>query len=158
LSIRGTVGRVCLVPKELANANITQGTARLSIQDALNRDYVVWFLRAKPTQDRMRRAMKAVAVHGINIGDGRERQIPGPHLAEQEEIVRRVEDLFALADRIEDRMRVGAARAERLPEAILTRALRGGLVPTEAEIAADERRDYESASVLLERIRDSRKQ
>jgi len=48
--------------------------------------------------------------------------------------------------------------AERLPQAILARAFRGELVPTEAELAAKEGRDYEPASVLLERIREIRKE
>jgi type I restriction enzyme S subunit len=158
LSIRGTVGRVCIVPEQLNNANITQDTARLSIQGALDRDYVAWFLRAKPTQNRMRNAMKGVAVRGINIGDVRALQLPIPPPDEQREIVRRVEALFVLADRIEDRVRVATELADRLPQTILARAFRGELVPTEAELAAEEGRDYEPASELLERIYESRSQ
>jgi type I restriction enzyme, S subunit len=158
LSIRGTVGRVCIVPPELENANITQDTARLSIQNVLDRDYVAWFLRAKQTQDRMRRAMKGVAVHGINIGDVRAIQLPVPPSGEQREIVRRVEALFALAHGIDTHVRAATIRAERLQQAILVRAFRGELVPPEAELAAKEGRDYESASVLLERIQAIRNQ
>jgi type I restriction enzyme S subunit len=89
LSIRGTVGRVCVVPAALQNANITQDTARLSIQPLLDRDFVVWFLRAFPTQLRMQKALKGVAVRGINIGDVRALPIPIPPDSEQREIVRR---------------------------------------------------------------------
>jgi type I restriction enzyme S subunit len=78
-----------------------------------------------------------------------------PPLIEQREIVRRVDSLFALAAGIEGRIRVATVLAERLPQAILARAFRGELVPTEAELAADEGRDYEQASVLLERIQES---
>ena len=158
LSIRGTVGRVCIVSAELNNANITQDTARLSIQDSLDRSYIAWFLRAKPTQDRMRKAMKGVAVHGINIGDVRAIQLPVPPLSEQREIVRRVEALFALAEQVEGRVRAATLQAERLPQAILARTFRGELVPTEAELAAKEGREYEPASVLLERIQKVRSQ
>jgi hypothetical protein len=42
------------------------------------------------------------------------------------------------------------------PRAILAKAFRGELVPTEAELARAEGRDYEPASVLLERIRRER--
>lgn len=156
LSIRGTVGRVCFVPKALHNANITQDTARLSIQSTLDSDFVVWFLRAYPTQKRMQRALKGVAVRGINIGDVRALQIPIPPREEQHEIVRRVEALFALADTIEKRVAAVTARAEKLTQAILAKAFRGELVPTEAELARREGRDYEPASVLLERIRAER--
>ena len=156
LSIRGTVGRVCVVPPELQDANITQDTARLSIQPDLNRQYVVWFLRSKATQDRMQRAIKGVAVRGINIGDVRALQIAIPPLVEQHEIVRRVEALLARADRIEKRLATATRRVETLTQAILAQAFRGELVPTEAELARQEGRAYEPASVLLERVRAER--
>ena len=41
---------------------------------------------------------------------------------------------------------------------MLAKAFRGELVPTEAELARQEGRDYEPASVLLERIRTERSQ
>ena len=45
---------------------------------------------------------------------------------------------------------------ETLTQAILAQAFRGELVPTEAELARREGRDYEPACVLLERIRACR--
>jgi type I restriction enzyme S subunit len=82
--------------------------------------------------------------------------VPQPPLAEQHEIVRRVEALFRLADAIEKRVALATARAEKLTQAILAKAFRGELVPTEAELARREGRGYEPASVLLERIRAER--
>ena len=49
-------------------------------------------------------------------------------------------------------------RADRLPATILARAFKGELVATEAELAAKEGRDFEPASVLLERMQELRKQ
>ena len=46
-------------------------------------------------------------------------------------------------------------RAQKLTQAILAKAFRGELVPTEAELARREGRDYEPAAVLLERIKRS---
>ena len=53
-------------------------------------------------------------------------------------------------------MSTATARADKLTQAILAKAFRGELVPTEAELARQEGRDYEPASVLLERIRSER--
>lgn len=89
-------------------------------------------------------------LHLIEIRDFR---IPLPSLAEQNEIVRRVESLFRFADVIEKRVSTATARAEKLTQSILSKAFRGELVPTEAELARREGREYEPASVLLERIR-----
>ena len=73
-------------------------------------------------------------------------------LAEQKEIVRRVEALFKLADAIEKRLAAANERAERLTQAILAKAFRGELVPTEAELAKREGRSYEPASDLLAKV------
>lgn len=75
-----------------------------------------------------------------------------PPLLEQLEIVRRVEALFKLADAIDKRVAAATVRAERLTQAILAKAFRGELVPTEAELARREGRSYEPASDLLARI------
>lgn len=71
-----------------------------------------------------------------------------PPYAEQTEIVRRVEELFSYADRIEARYHAARARVDKLTPAILAKAFRGGLVPQDP--------NDEPASVLLERIRASR--
>jgi len=81
---------------------------------------------------------------------------PFAPLAEQQEIVRRVEALFKTADGIEARYRTAKVHVDKLTQAILARAFRGELVPTEAELARLEGRDYEPAAVLLERIRQKR--
>ncbi len=71
-----------------------------------------------------------------------------PSFEEQTEIVRRVEELFAYADRIEARYHTARTRVDKLTPAILAKAFRGELVPQNP--------DDEPASVLLERIRASR--
>jgi type I restriction enzyme S subunit len=76
-------------------------------------------------------------------------------LDEQHEIVRRIEALFKLADTIERRVTAATARADRLTQAILAKAFRGELVPTEAELSRRENRPYEPASTLVERIKSA---
>lgn len=79
-----------------------------------------------------------------------------PPREEQAEIVRRVEALFRVADGIEAQVKLATARVEKITQAILAKAFRGELVPTEAELAAKEGRDYEPASALLARIQAQR--
>ncbi len=68
-----------------------------------------------------------------------------PSVVEQTEIVRRVETLFAFADRIEARYTAARAQVEKLTPATLAKAFRGELVPQDPS--------DEPASNLLERIR-----
>ncbi|AND69512.1 hypothetical protein ATSB10_20580 [Dyella thiooxydans] len=148
LSIRGSVGRLIKIPAELEGANITQDTARLSISPTVSTDYVYWALLAESTQRRMRAATRGVAVRGINIGDVRALQIPLPSRDEQDEIVRRVEQLFAFADQLEAKVAIAKQRIDTLTQSILAKAFRGELVPQDP--------NDEPASMLLERIRAQR--
>jgi type I restriction enzyme S subunit len=84
--------------------------------------------------------------------------VPVAPLTEQQEIVRRVEALFKTADALEVRYLTAKGHVDKLTQSILSRAFRGELVTIEAELARQEGRDYEPASVLLERIRQERKQ
>jgi type I restriction enzyme S subunit len=119
-------------------------------------EFAEFFIRT--AREDLSQFAPATAQKNINIGILGEVAVPLPPLYEQREIVRRVEALFALAEGIEAHVRAATLRAERLPQSILARAFRGELVPTEAELAAKEGREYEPASVLLERIQEERKQ
>ena len=90
----------------------------------------------------------------------RVREIPFvlPPLDEQKEISRRVNELFAFADKIETQYKTAKQQVDRLPQSILAKAFRGELVPTEAELAEREGRSYESAEQLLRRIQSSAKE
>ena len=101
-------------------------------------------------------ARSTSGVNNINSDEVKALKIPLPPLAEQAEIVRHVESLFILVDQLEARYRKAKAQVDKLPQSILAKAFRGELVPTEAELARREGRDYEPASVLLERIRSER--
>lgn len=74
--------------------------------------------------------------------------VPLPSPEEQNEIVRRVEQLFAFADQLEVRLADARARVDALTQSILAKAFRGELVPQDP---ADE-----PASALLQRIKAQR--
>ena len=82
--------------------------------------------------------------------------IPLPSPRERDEAAHRVEQLLGLADAIEERIVVATSGCNNLTQSILAKAFRGELVPTEGELARREGRDYEPASVLLERIKSER--
>lgn len=117
-------------------------------------EFAEFFIRT--ARENMSQFAPATAQKNINISILGEVAVPLPPVDEQREIVRRVEALFALAEDIERHSRAGTVRTDWLTEAILAKAFRGELVPTEAELARQEGRDYEPAAVLLDRIRAER--
>jgi type I restriction enzyme S subunit len=96
----------------------------------------------------MQRAVKGVAVRGINIGDVRALQVALPSRAEQREIVRQVEELFALVDSLQRRYEDAESAVEKLTPSVLAKGFRGELVPQDPT--------DEPAPELLQRIGSSR--
>lgn len=86
----------------------------------------------------------ATAVPSVRRGDIAALKFPLPPLDEQSEIVRRVETLFAFADRLEARLAQAQTAIDRLTPSLLAKAFRGELVPQDP---ADE-----PAAELLKRL------
>ena len=125
-------------------STINQNIAAVVLDHGLVRaDYLWrWFqLQYEATRERG----GGSGPQALNCQRVRELPFVLPPLAEQHEIVRQVEALFALADRIEARFAKAKAQIDRLPQALLAKAFRGELVPQDP--------NDEPASVLLERLR-----
>jgi type I restriction enzyme S subunit len=80
----------------------------------------------------------------LNLSKVKGFPLPSPCLKEQTEIVRRVETLFAFADRLEARLQAAQTAANRLTPSLLAKAFRGELVPQDP--------NDEPASELLKRL------
>jgi type I restriction enzyme, S subunit len=90
-----------------------------------------------------------VSQSNINAKKLAEFEFELPQIEEQAEIVRRVETLFAKADRIETQYKKARQNVDRLTPALLAKAFRGELVPQDPK--------DEPAIVLLERINGEKK-
>jgi type I restriction enzyme, S subunit len=152
----GILGVACIVPPGLS---LCLGQRMMLMRPdvaVIQGSYLMHVLNAPQTLDRVVNLTGGSASPHLNVGDIKAFPVPLPSVAEQHEIVLRVEALFALADKIERRVAAATLRSEKLTQAVLARAFRGELVPTEAELARREGREYEPATVLLERIRRER--
>lgn len=116
----------------------------LCLTSPLGRDYI---------EDRAR---TTAGQYNLNLRILRDFLVPVPPVDEQREIIRRVAALHRLAEIVEQHVARATVRADRLTQAILAKAFRGELIPTEAELARREGREYEPASALLDRIRAQR--
>ena len=92
----------------------------------------------------MELAKTTTGLHTLSISKVGAIPIELPSINEQTEIVRRVETLFAYADRLEARYQNARNQVEKLTPALLAKAFRGELVPQDP--------NDEPASELLARI------
>lgn len=107
------------------------------------------FMRLSLSEPRQRQRIELTSkstsgVNNINAEELRALPVWLPPIAEQIEIVRRVQSLFAIADRIEARSTAARAQVARLTPLLLAKAFRGELVPQDP--------NDEPASALLSRI------
>jgi len=84
-------------------------------------------------------------------------RLPFPSLEEQQEIVRRVENLFTLADQIEAKVKAAQERVNLLTQSILAKAFKGELTAKWREENPDLISGENSAEALLKRIEDEKK-
>lgn len=125
-------------------ATINQACAAIQVDERkADRRYVRFVLEANYY------AMRDLAEGGnqpnLNLSKVKEFPIPLPSLDEQAEIVRRVEALFALADKVQAQYEAARARVDKLTSTLLAKAFRGELVPQDPS--------DEPAEKLLERLR-----
>lgn len=158
ITVMATVGRCCVVPEDIEPSIITKHVYRITTDRKIVLPrFLLAVLRGSPElRGEVAEQIRGQTRPGINGEILKALTVPLPPLEEQGQIVRRVEALFALADIIEKRVAAATARAEKLPQAILSKAFSGELVPTEAELARAERRSFESAVELLARVQADR--
>jgi restriction endonuclease S subunit len=127
VSIRGTYGRVAVVPESLRGANITQDTARIACLQHVLPEFVAEFLRSPFAQAHMKSVARGVAVKGVNIGDLRGLPIPVPNIGEQRRIVDRIRAAVDEVERIQAAINAARQRGCSLRRALLAHAFSGRL-------------------------------
>lgn len=99
-------------------------------RDILDSDYLNFYMNTPQVKVWCNEVKSdGVSQSNINAKKLAELEISLPPLQEQQEIVRRVECLFAKADTIEARYLTLKAKIDSLPQAILHKAFKGELVP-----------------------------
>lgn len=125
--------------------------------DKATPEYIVKFLCSTTGLSQLRQNAKlAVNQASINQQDVKNCSVYLPELEEQTEIVRRVEELFAFADRIEQKANTALERVNNLTQSILAKAFRGDLTADWRAANPDLITGENSAEALLEKIKAER--
>lgn len=142
--------RVCLLPTALSKKAINKADCFCIRVDpsVCSPTFLAIRLASRSTFLALERQIHGATRPRINLRQLKELTFDLPSLREQAEIVRRVDFLFAYADRLEAHYTAARAQVERLTPVLLAKAFRGELAPQDPS--------DEPAPVLLARIRASR--
>jgi type I restriction enzyme S subunit len=94
-ALRGAVGLCRVVPDELHGANLTQGTARISIADGAVRTFVYWALRSTSVRRQIDRASKGSTFKEITLASLRDIKLRVPSAEPRSTFNARVAELAA---------------------------------------------------------------
>ncbi|EOZ9155678.1 TPA: restriction endonuclease subunit S [Citrobacter freundii] len=129
---------------------------RFRFKKNINSKYIYLCLTAPKGQQQMGLSATAITQSNINAKSIRNINICYPDIAEQAEIVRRVEQLFAYADTIEKQVNNALTRVNSLTQSILAKAFRGELTAQWRAENPDLISGENSAAALLEKIKAER--
>jgi len=88
IAIRATVGKCLPLPEELSGANLTQGTAKISPDKKILRDYLLAYINSSGVQTYLNSLAKGATFKEITLEMLRKTPVLIPALKEQEEIVK----------------------------------------------------------------------
>lgn len=143
------LGKIATIPATHEEWNINQAITLFRPSSKITSGWISTVLEGGDNLRNILNETKGSAGQvNISLSQCRNFIFPVPPLAEQTEIVRRVEQLFAFADNLEAKVAAAKSRIDNLTQSILAKAFRGELVPQDP--------NDEPASVLLERIKAQR--
>lgn len=151
ISITADVGMVALVKAGLGQAYMNQHIALARPVGNMDTQYLAYFLSAKNGgQVQFLNLQRGATKAGLRLNDIRNIWITCPPLAEQQEIVRKIECRISAADQLALTLEQQLIRSRATDQSLLRDAFAGRLI--------SQNPNDEPASVLIERIRIAREQ
>jgi type I restriction enzyme S subunit len=156
-TVRTYLKNIALVPEIYDGQIASTGFSVLRCRDRFSPKFLFYYTLTDDFISALSNLQRGTSYPAVRDSDVREQIIPLAPFNEQKRIVAKMEELFSQLDAGMAELRRVQANLARYKASVLKAACEGRLVPTEAELARVEGRDYESGEELLRRILDERK-
>lgn len=124
MAIRGSVGRVQVIPSLPEICNVTRDAARISIDPQLaDSRFVRHALQTRRAQDWLRLRVGGSAVQGINIGDLRKVKVPVPALGRQHRLADVLDNLEATLEELQESVAASRMLIQERKRALISAAV-----------------------------------
>ncbi len=124
----GNAGKVYLMPNLGVSCTLGMNLFLLRTKQDAEIKFIYYHLKSPFSEEEIKQNVKGATNQSIDKKSIRSITINLPLLKEQQEIIRRVEQLFMLADQIETRYTKTQGYVDKLEQSILAKAFRGELV------------------------------
>jgi len=153
ISLVGTVGKVLVLPKDCEDGIINPRLVKISLNKFYDSIFFKYYF-----ESAFLKSIYAIKAHGatmdiLNLGIIKELPYPLCSKEEQHQIVQEIESRLSVCDVVEKDIADSLKKAQALRQSILKKAFEGKLLNEEEIAKCKADKDYEPASVLLERIK-----
>lgn len=147
LNITGaSIGRVSTCPNEMIGARVNQHVCIIrSNKDILNPHFLALYLASPYIQTFINEENYGATRQALTKSMIEDIRIPVPSIDQQDVLVKNVQNLFLIAEKIESKYNLAIENVDKITQSVLAKAFCGELVPQNP--------NDEPASVLLERIK-----
>ena len=140
------LGKAAIIPEDFTEWNINQALGIFRCSDKILPQFLYYyFCEGSVFKENEQEYRGTAGQSNISLSQCRAFNVPLPSIDEQEEIVRQVEALLSIADKLELDYKEGQNLLHELPQQLLEQAFSGKLT--------DQDPNDEPASTLMERIR-----
>ncbi|MCH8535378.1 MAG: restriction endonuclease subunit S [Flavobacteriaceae bacterium] len=158
ISLVGTVGKVLVLPENCERGIINPRLVKITLSKFYNPIFYKYYF-----ESAFLKSIYSIKSHGatmdiLNLGIIKELPYPLCTLTEQHQIVKEIESRLSVCDAVEQNISESLEKANALRQSILKKAFEGKLLSEEEIAKCKAQPDYEPASVLLERIKEEKKQ
>jgi type I restriction enzyme S subunit len=153
---RGEMGRAAVFDKSQKDMLCGTGSMILRGDESVLPDYLSIIVRSPVAVAYFNDGSVGTTMVNLNQSIIKELKVYFPEIEEQTEIVRRVEQLFAFADQIEQQVKNAQSRVNNLTQSILAKAFRGELTADWRSENPDLITGENSAQALLAKIKAER--
>ncbi|WP_330440041.1 restriction endonuclease subunit S [Streptomyces griseoaurantiacus] len=125
MAMRASIGAVAIVPPELPEANLTQGTARIAATDGVSNEWLFHALQARRVREQCDLRAVGSTFRTLNIWDLRRIIVRRPSFADQKEIVAQFKQIEARHASLTDKAERQIALLTERRQALITAAVTG---------------------------------
>lgn len=151
------IGKIGIVKDLPDSASVNSSILVIRGMGILDQEFIYYLFSGPKLQSIVAERITGSATPHLFQNDIRQFELLIPPLVEQHQIVQEIESRLSVCDKIEQSIYESLEKAQALRQSILKKAFEGSLLTAEEIEKCKQEKDWEPASVLLERIKSEKR-